>query len=185
MFVFSFLHRQEGELVRKVSSLGTNIPASAGSAWHSHSRSQSHPFLISWTPLPVNCFPGASTPCVTKGLWSEAALTRRWITSSLQECSKWEGWSWYNILKEILSVKIEITFFLTLLESSTSAKSPNPELQVGWMCTSGRVKRSRIVPRHQQRQSCCFPWHKVTFELWSQQEPRAATSHRSQIWSVE
>lgn len=146
--------------------------------------------FISWTPLPVNHFPAASGPlCYRRTLIRSSIKTWTWTRSSLKECSKWEGRRWCDTLKGIISVKIvEFSFFsfcLTLTDSSTSVKSPHPALQVGWMCASGRVTRSWVVRRHHQRQSCCFPWHKVTFELWSQQEPRAATSHRSQIWSVE
>lgn len=179
MFVFPFLYKHEAKLVRKVLS-GTSVSTSDGStgySWKKDSKSFFH-FLNS---LSLKYFSASSGPYATEGLWSVATGTggRSSLKSAQNEKLEGGAMPWKDPYLSKLGFHFWGIFFFSWL---------CPTAALLWRVKALHHELAGCAPLGQsqdpglfQRQNICFPWHKVTFELWSHQEPRVPTSHRSQI----
>lgn len=175
--VFPFLYKHEAKLVRKVLS-GTSVSTSDGStgySWKKNSKS----FFYFLNSLSLKYFSASSGPYATEGLWSVAAWTWTGGRSSLKSAQneKLEGGAmpWKDPYLSKLGFHFwGIFFFLTLPNSSSSVKSQSPAPWIGWMCTSGAVTRSWMVPEAEH----LLPV--AQGDIWVVKSPRAQSSHLTQ-----
>lgn len=98
-------------------------------------------------------------------------------------CSEWEGRTCCNTLKGIIFVKtggllLKGFFPLTLPNSSSSVKSQSSAAWAGWMCTSGTVTRSWIIPEAEH----LLPM--TQGNIWVVRWPRAQSCHLTEKTNI-